>query len=156
MRITRHKGWLRTPCKVHLVANNPSPAQCSPFQVAAVPADAAARVLERVAASQQRGVAPVMAFGLLQHECKLSVQVGGDLQGAFTVQPSCFCPVALVCQQWQREVASCRHPCGVHIVPLEHETGSLPGSLALPLHLSLLPRPDHTSTALWCAQGVKL
>jgi len=57
---------------------------CSPsMQVAAVPADAAARVLERVAASQQRGVAPLMVFGLLQHECKLSVQVRVKLsQGA--------------------------------------------------------------------------
>lgn len=41
-----------------------------------MPADVAARVLERVAASQQRGVAPLVVFGLLQHECKLSVQVG--------------------------------------------------------------------------------
>ncbi len=48
-------------------------------QVAAVPADAAGRVLARVAASRgeggQQGVAPLVVFGLLQHECKLSVQV---------------------------------------------------------------------------------
>lgn len=47
-----------------------------------MPADAAARVLERVAASQQRGVAPLMVFGLLQHECKLSVQVSSTRGGS--------------------------------------------------------------------------
>lgn len=57
------------------------------LQVAAVPADAAARVLERVAASQQRGVAPVMAFGLLQHECKLSVQHYGVRKASSYEEP---------------------------------------------------------------------
>lgn len=45
------------------------------LRVAAVPADAAARVLQRVASSQQEAVPPLVVFGLLQHECKLSVQV---------------------------------------------------------------------------------
>ncbi|KAI3432659.1 hypothetical protein D9Q98_004203 [Chlorella vulgaris] len=44
------------------------------LRVAAVPADAAARVLQRVASSQQEAVPPLVVFGLLQHECKLSVQ----------------------------------------------------------------------------------
>ncbi|KAI7842810.1 hypothetical protein COHA_003556 [Chlorella ohadii] len=57
------------------------------LQVAAVPADAAARVLERVAASQQRGVAPLMVFGLLQHECKLSVQHYGVRKAAGYEEP---------------------------------------------------------------------
>lgn len=48
------------------------------LQVTGVPADAAARVLARVAACRgeggQEGASPLVVFGLLQHECKLSVQ----------------------------------------------------------------------------------
>ena len=40
-----------------------------------MPADAAARVLARVAASAAGDALPLVVFGLLQHECKLSVQV---------------------------------------------------------------------------------
>lgn len=49
------------------------------LRVAAVPADAAARVLQRVTASRQQAVAPLVVFGLLHHECKLSVQVRSRL-----------------------------------------------------------------------------
>lgn len=38
-----------------------------------VPAAAAARVAERVAAAAAGGAVPLTAFGLLQHEAKLSV-----------------------------------------------------------------------------------
>lgn len=57
------------------------------LQVAAVPAEAAARVLQRVAASQQEGVAPLVVFGLLQHECKLSVQHYGVRKAASYEEP---------------------------------------------------------------------
>ena len=53
------------------------------LQVAGVPADVAARVLQRVAASCQEAVAPLVVFGLLQHECKLSVQVRQLRQGGW-------------------------------------------------------------------------
>lgn len=43
------------------------------LHVRAVPANAAWRVCERVAASLARTAPPLVAFGLLQHECKLSV-----------------------------------------------------------------------------------
>ena len=47
------------------------------LRVAAVPADVAARLMQRVAASRSEAEAapPLTVFGLLQHECKLSVQV---------------------------------------------------------------------------------
>ncbi|EFN51500.1 hypothetical protein CHLNCDRAFT_37364 [Chlorella variabilis] len=52
------------------------------LRVAAVPADAAARVLQRVTASRQQAVAPLVVFGLLHHECKLSVQHYGVRKAA--------------------------------------------------------------------------
>lgn len=43
------------------------------LHVASVPADAAQRVCTQVVALQEAAVPPVTVFGLLQHECKLSV-----------------------------------------------------------------------------------
>ena len=82
------------------------------LHVACVRADVAGRVLQRVAACQHGTAAPLVAFGLLQHECKLSVQasVACDVARGPCSAHSCACPVWLVQHYGVRKAATYSEP----------------------------------------------
>ena len=138
------------------------------LRVAAVPADAAQRVVERVAASrQQEGVAPLVVFGLLHHECKLSVQVGRWVGGRHTallaVRACCACLPRLLAAPACRKCLPCLLPasllCCAYLLRLCRRGGgmALHRSLHLPTNAAALfaplplPSPPTCSTTA-CAK----
>lgn len=116
-----------------------------------MPADAAGRVLARVTASRgeggQQGVAPLVVFGLLQHECKLSVQVRA---GAARPAPAAGSPAR---EPARHALAACRGSCPADGAAVGPCSGSLGSQLRgfPPLREPLPPPLLRPSTHLFSA-----